>query len=66
MTYENFKGLVRNMRGLQTEYFKTRDPQVLSHAKEAERAVDRVLESDGQRSLFEQANPHLDHSQMPF
>ncbi len=54
-----FLALVREMRGQQQLYFHTRSPEVLSHAKTAERAVDRAeaelrkaITGGEQRELF--------------
>ena len=69
MNATEFRDLVRQMRGYQREYFKTRDSSVLDRAKEAERCVDRVLESDGQRTLFDpvaDADARFNAKDLPF
>ena len=43
---------VKNMRQLQKEYFKTRDLDVLSRSKVAEKEVDRLLEELENPGLF--------------
>lgn len=57
MTPDEFKELVKTMRALQIEYFKTHDRHVLSMAKSAERKVDDYLSgkqpiTDTQPKLF--------------
>ena len=57
MTPDEFKELVKTMRALQIEYFKTHDRQVLSMAKSTERKVDDYLSgkqsvTDTQPTLF--------------
>lgn len=42
---------VREMRTLQTAYFKTRDPCILKDAKEAERCLDALL-AEQEGNLF--------------
>lgn len=51
VTPEAFISLVKQMRDLQKQYFKTRDYTILSQAREAEKAVDRAISS------FEKAEP---------
>ena len=43
MTPDEFKELVKTMRALQIEYFKTHDRSTLSMAKSTERKVDDYL-----------------------
>lgn len=43
---------VDNMRALQKKYFKTRDPQILKQAKQAEQDIDRVIEQIKKPNLF--------------
>lgn len=50
MRDSEFAKLVRRMRTLQRDYFKHREPLILQRAKEAEKLVDRTLESP---SLFD-------------
>lgn len=44
MNVKELAQLVLQMRQAQRAYFRDRSPQLLSAAKEAERAVDRTLE----------------------
>lgn len=56
MTTEDaeFRDLVRRMREAQTEYFQTRDRDVLSISKSLERQVDAELERGLHPGLFDQ------------
>ena len=48
----SFIDAVKEMRKLQKEYFVTRDSNVLTNAKKAERVVDRLLDTMEQPKLF--------------
>lgn len=52
--FRQFIEAVREMRNLQREYFDTRQIPILNAAKQAERRVDRMLESlaDDSPKLF--------------
>lgn len=50
---QEFRDMVRRMRKLQKEYFKTKNNAVLDHCKMAEKKVDAELLRDGQKDLFE-------------
>jgi len=41
--FQNFIGLVKDMRAAQKDYFRTRSKQSLSKAKDLEAKVDRLL-----------------------
>ena len=49
---DSFIDAVKEMRKLQKEYFVTRDSNVLTNAKKAERVVDRLLDKMEQPKLF--------------
>jgi len=55
MTYDAFRELVRQMREAQNRYFKSRDPEALTKARELERSVDNAVTSAGRVSLFEES-----------
>ena len=42
--YEHLLAAVRSMRDWQRTYFKTRSPEALQRAKQAERDVDAIIE----------------------
>lgn len=55
----DFERLVKRMRDMQKQYFRTRDANTLRESKNLEREVDRVLaekerEDDGQMELFKE------------
>ena len=43
MDYKQFRELVQQMRNLQKEYFRTRDPSTLYECKKIERLIDDHL-----------------------
>ena len=53
---ENFISLVAEMRSLQKEYFKSRNPDILRQSKAAEAQVDKAIQgftsTSKQQSLF--------------
>ena len=52
---KEFEKAVHEMRNLQIKYFKTRDPEILSQSKAAEKKVDSLLgrfNYSGQPELF--------------
>lgn len=49
---DSFIDAVKEMRRLQKLYFDTRDYNVLTNSKKAERIVDRLLDSMEQPKLF--------------
>ena len=51
LQHETFVAAVKDMRQLQKKYFETRNPNVLTNARKAERVVDRLLEQE-QSSIF--------------
>lgn len=51
---KQFRDLVRRCRAAQKAYFKSRSSDDLETSKRLEREIDRELESDGQRELFEE------------
>ena len=54
MKYDEFMRIVLKMRNAQRNYFKTRDHEWLSIAKETEKQVDQVLKMDPrQGKLFD-------------
>jgi hypothetical protein len=56
MKLNEFVVLVRDMRSLQKEYFRTRSQEVLSACKDLEANVDRaifVMETSGQLDMLE-------------
>lgn len=52
LQYETFVAAVKDMRQLQKKYFETRNPNVLTNARKAERVVDRLLDEQEQLSIF--------------
>jgi hypothetical protein len=55
MTSQEFISLVAEMRSLQKQYFKSRNPSILQQSKAAELAVDKAIQeftSHKQTSLF--------------
>ena len=52
LEFMSFVAAVKDMRYLQNKYFKTRDYNVLTNARKAERVVDRLLDSLTEESLF--------------
>lgn len=59
MKYHEFQQLVAGMREAQKAYFKRREPERLSAAKEREGEVDRVLDKLRSPSLFDDAEDAL-------
>lgn len=59
MKYHEFQQLVAEMREAQKAYFKRREPERLSAAKEREGEVDRVLDKLRSPSLFDDAEDVL-------
>ncbi|MDQ3224793.1 MAG: hypothetical protein M3Q75_15170 [Gemmatimonadota bacterium] len=54
MDFEHFVVLVARMRDLQRNYFKTRNPALLTESKKLEREVDRAVKemTNDQPTLF--------------
>lgn len=52
MDIREFTTLVRQMRDVQKEYFRTRDKRILACSKELERRVDKAIEEADQPTLF--------------
>ena len=52
LQHETFVAAVKDMRQLQKKYFETRNPNVLTNARKAERVVDRLLNEQEQLSFF--------------
>ncbi|MEO1082426.1 MAG: hypothetical protein AAFY29_22920 [Pseudomonadota bacterium] len=53
MNLEDFMSLVQRMRDAQTEYFRTRDRNVLQRSKALEREVDEAIRTATQMGLFQ-------------
>ena len=49
MTSDEFRELLKRMRSLQKEYFRTRDRLVLGQAKELEKQVDLYLAAEAEQ-----------------
>lgn len=58
MTTGEFAGLVKKMRDVQKEYFKSRSSDSLRRSKDYERQVDEVLSSREKR-IKEEREPSL-------
>ena len=52
LQHATFVAAVKDMRQLQKIYFATRDSNVLTNARKAERVVDRLLDEQEQLSIF--------------
>lgn len=55
---EEFTKKVAEMRRLQKEYFRSRDPHTLQACKKAEREVDTYIELNGKQPEKKQPEPH--------
>ena len=44
MTYDEFRDMVRSMRRLQKDYFRSRNQTILNQCRDMERRVDRELD----------------------
>ena len=52
LQYATFVAAVKDMRQLQKKYFETRNSNILTQARRAERTVDRLLDEQEQLSIF--------------